>query len=59
MTYHRSLSQGFGGVSLEAKSKNGFYLNLMGWMTDIDINTEHKEFSNWCWMRPSSSNEIA
>ena len=42
------------GGKFRGKKKKWFLFKFNGLDADIDINTEHKEFSNWCWMRPSS-----
>ena len=38
----------------KGQKQKWFLFKFNGLDDDIDINTEHKEFSNWCWMSPSS-----
>jgi putative (di)nucleoside polyphosphate hydrolase len=42
------------GGKYRGQKQKWFLFKFNGLDDDIDINTEHKEFSNWCWMSPSS-----
>ena len=42
------------GGKYRGQKQKWFLFKFNGFDDDIDINTEHKEFSNWCWMSPSS-----